>query len=48
MNIDAPWEMVITMAMVALQTYPGADGVIVVDDMGVTKWEWPLPTKGTE
>ena len=44
MNIDAPWEMVISMALIALQRYPGADRVIVVDNMGVTKWEWPVPS----
>jgi len=30
MNIQAPWEMVMAMAKLALQRYPGADRVVVV------------------
>ncbi|NEX94476.1 hypothetical protein [Caulobacter sp. 17J65-9] len=46
MNIEAPWDMVEAMAKFALARYPGADRAVVVDEMGVTHWEWPEVKKG--
>ena len=41
MNIDAPWDMVIDVAKLALSRYPGADEVWVVDPDGVLRFRWP-------
>jgi hypothetical protein len=41
MNIQAPWEMVRAMAKLALERYPGADRVDVIDPMGHVYWTWP-------
>lgn len=39
-NVDAPWDLVEGLAKLSLARYPGADRVIVVDEMGHTKGEW--------
>ena len=39
-NIQAPWELVESLAKLSLARYPGADRVIAVDEMGVTAGEW--------
>ena len=41
MNIDAPWDMVVDVAHLALKRYPGADQVLVVDPDGITRYVWP-------
>jgi hypothetical protein len=46
-NVQAPWDLVEGLAMLALARYPGADRVIAVDEMGHTRGEWlPHPTAG--
>lgn len=39
-KVQAPWGLVEGLAKLALARYPGADRVVVADEMGHTRGEW--------